>query len=211
MKKRFFILSSALLIFLSVIGFSDASLISKQPSSTYAIPDTSEVKEIMKVVENAYAIEAEAAYTFDLKKFPDVFANDPRFPVDSGTLDAVREMTENPNLESAGMLDYKLAYFSWWRDATFHAEELYHKAKAENRGLTAEEKKSLVDSYGRSAPARAQDSVRDLPLRFLSVNVIDDVATVILDDGPRTIELTLVLLGKRWYIAGLKGNSIHPQ
>jgi hypothetical protein len=209
MSKKLFIILSVLLV-LSAVGLSNASLISKQPPSTYNIPDTPEAKEIMRTVEKAYDIEAEAAYTFDLKKFPTVFINDPRFPVDRATLDVVKDMTKNPSLESAGWLDYKIAYFSWRRDATLHSEAVYAKAKEENRELTNDEKKSLIDSKGRSAPARAQDSVRNQPLMFKSVNINDDIATVILDDGPRTVELTIVLVDKQWYIAGIKGISFHP-
>ncbi|MBI5964598.1 MAG: hypothetical protein HY863_14055 [Chloroflexi bacterium] len=67
----------------------------------------------MKTVEKANDVEAEAAYTFDIKKFPTVFINDLRFPVSSGTLETIRELTNNPSLESAGWLDYKAAFYSW--------------------------------------------------------------------------------------------------
>jgi hypothetical protein len=174
------------------------------------IPDKPEAKEIVKTVERAYDIEAEALYTFDLQKFPSVFINDPRFPVTSGTLRTVRELTDNPTLESAGWLDYKIAYYSWVGRATFNSEAVHKKAKDENRELTPDERKSLVDSKGRMAPARAEDPIRHRQLIFMSVNPKDDIATVILDDGPTTIELTVVLVDKHWYIAGLKGISIHP-
>jgi len=209
MNKKLLLAISAILI-LTAIGFSDASTISKQPRSTYNIPDTPEAKEIMKRVKRAYDIEAEALYTFDLKNFSTVFINDPRFPVSPGTLNTIRELTDNPSLESAGWLDYKLAYYSWVRDATTYSETIHAKAKAENRGLTDEEKKSLIDSNGRIAPARAKDSIRNQTLKFLAVNINDDIATIILDDGPTTIELTLVLVDNQWYIAGIKGVSIHP-
>jgi len=209
MNKKLLLIVSSILI-LTMIAFSDTSTISKQPRSTYNIPDTQEAKEVMKTVERAYDIEAEARYTFDLKKFPTVFINDHRFPVSSGTLNTVRELTNNPSLEFAGWLDYKLAYYSWVRDATTYSEAIYAKAKAENRELTDKEKKSLIDPNGRIAPARAKDSIRHQILKFLSVNINNDIATVILDDGPTTIELTLVLVDNQWYVAGIKGVSIHP-
>src|SRR5574341_1019622 len=54
------------------------------PPSIYSdsIPKTPENQEIMRAIERAYDIEAKAAYTFDLSKFPTVFINDPRFNVD---------------------------------------------------------------------------------------------------------------------------------
>ena len=42
------------------------------------------------------------------------------------------------------------------------------------------------------------------------MEIVEDIATALIDDGPRTVELTLVLVDKEWYIAGIKGISIHP-
>lgn len=210
MKNKLFIVLCLGITLFGILGFGNTTLVSKQVPSTYSIPDTMDAKEIMKTVEMAYDIEAESAYTFDLRKFPNVFINDPRFPVDPSTLEVVRELTNNPSLESAGWLDYKLAYYSWRMDATLYAEAIKEKAKADNRELTDSEKKSLIDSNGRSAPARAEDPYRHQPLLFMSVNIVDDIATVVLNDGPTTIELTVVLVDKQWYIAGIKGISIHP-
>lgn len=197
-------------IILGTISISTSSSIVAQSKSAYKIPDTPEAKEIMRVIENAYDIEVEAGFTFDIKKFPEVFINDPRFPLDPATLETVKELTNNPSLETAGYLDYKIAFYSWRMDATINAEKTKEKAKSENRDLTPEEKRSLVDQNGRIAPARSQSPIRSLPLTFLSVEVNDDIATVVVNDGPRTIELFLVLVDKKWYIAGTKGVAFHP-
>lgn len=209
MNKGLFIKFGTLLALIA-ISLSSISFISKRPPSTYYIPDTPEAKEVMKTVEKAYDIEADALYTFDLKKFPTVFINDPHYPVSDGTLETIRELTNNPSLESAGWLDYKLAYYSWISSATLHSESVRSKAKAENRELTDDEKKSLVDSKGRIAPARAENPTRKQKLIFLSVDITGDIAKVILNDGPTTIELTLVFVEKNWYIAALKGLAFHP-
>jgi hypothetical protein len=155
-------------------------------------------------------LKVEAAYTFDLTKFSTVFINDPRFPVSPGTLKTIRELTQNPSLESAGWLDYKMAYYGWRSNAILHAEKVNEKAKTENRNLTKEEKQSLVDSQGRTAPARSESSIRATSLTFISVKINENAATVVLDDGPRTVQLTLVLVDKNWYIAGSKTISVHP-
>ncbi len=214
MKKKVVLVLLALvaLLIFGVLGYSISSPIIRQSELTNNIPDTLEAKEIMKTVERAYDIQAEAAYTFDLKKFPAVFINDPRFPLPSSTLQVVREMTDNPSLESAGYLDYKMAYYSWWRDGVLHQEAIKAKAKSENRALTDEEKRSLMDKYGRSAPARAEGTrtTREFPVEFISMEINDDISQVVIDDGPRTVKLILVLVDKQWYIAGIKGISIHP-
>ncbi|NWG07281.1 MAG: hypothetical protein HXY35_11430 [Chloroflexi bacterium] len=209
MKKKLLILG-AILVLLGTVNFAKVSFLSSRTAVPDSIPDTPEAKEIMKAIENAYDIEAEAAYTFDLKKFPDVFINDPRFPLPDSTLQTVREMTDNPSLETAGYLDYKLAYYTWGSNAILYLEEVQQKAKSENRTLTDEEKRSVVDKYGRIAPARANSPKKKIPIRFISMEITNDVATTVIDDGPRTVELTLVLVNKKWYIAAYKGLSIHP-
>jgi hypothetical protein len=209
MKKKEFLILTTLLV-LVVLGFSLRSPRTKQSELIHNIPDTPEAKEIMKTINKAYDIEAEAAYTFDLSKFFTVFINDARFPVTPGTLETVRQLTNNPSLESAGWLDYKLAFYSWRKNSILHSEAVHATAKAENRDLTDKEKKSLIDPYGRIAPAREENPIRKTSITFLSVEVNEDIATAVLDDGPATVQLTLVLLDKKWYIAAYKGLSIHP-
>ena len=208
MKKKLFLVISTILV-LGMLGFSSSSPGITQPESTYIIPDSPEAKEIMKTIEKAYDIEAEAAYTFDIKKFPTVFINDPRFPVSPGTLETIKELTNNPSLESAGWLDYKVAFYSWRIEATLHAEKVKEKAKQENRALSDEERDSLMDSNGRSAPARSPGPTRNRSLTFMSIDVNEDIAIVILDDGTYKAELTLVFVDGIWYIAGFKGISLN--
>jgi len=209
MKKELLLILSILLVF-STVSFSATAPTINQSELTYSLPDSPEAKEVMKTIDKAYDIEAEAAHTFDLSKFSTVFINDPRFPVSPGTLETVRELTNNPSLESVGLLDYKMAYNSWARDAILHSEALHAKAKAENRSLSGEERKSLVDSYGRMAPARVEGPIKKPSLTFFSVEISDDIATAVLDDGPMTVQLTLVLVDKKWYIAAYKGLAVHP-
>jgi hypothetical protein len=211
--KKYLPLLIALLI-LVILGFSNSLADAKVPASppsiiATSIPDTKEAKEIIKTIEKAYDIEAEAANKFDISKFPTVFIDDPRFNVDPHTLEVVRQLTNQPELESAGWLDYKVAYYSWRIDATLHAEAVKEKAKAEKRQLTEEEKKSFIDPWGRTAPGRALSSMRKIPLTFMSVDVNDDIAIVKLNDGTYTAELTLVLVENKWYIAGFKGISLN--
>lgn len=209
-KAILVLLALAVLLILGALGYSIRSPRIRQSELRHNIPDTPEAKEIMKTIERAYDIKAEAAYTFDLKKLPTVFINDPRFPLSEKHLETVRQLTYNPSLESAGWLDYEIAHYSWLRDAILHSEAVHAKAKAENRDLTQEERKSLVDPYGRIAPARVDSPTRKGRIRFLSVEIDGDIATVVLDDGPRTVQMTLVFVDKKWYIADSKILSMHP-
>jgi hypothetical protein len=184
-----------------IVGLGIVSSQTRHAKTDAGIPNTPEAKEIMNTIERAYEIEAQAALTFDLTDFPTVFINDPRFPASPGTLETVRQLTNNPSLKSAGWLDYKIAFYSWRRDATLHLEAVFEKAKKENRGLTDEEKASLIDPYGRTAPARAEGPIKLIPLKFTSINVNGDIATAIVNDGPTITQITLVWVDGQWYIA----------
>jgi hypothetical protein len=190
---------------LVLMGFTQRSL-----KQSLFMPDSKEEKDVIKTIKKAYKIDAEVAYTLDLSKLPTVYINDPRFPLDVGTLQVVRDLTQNPSLESAGFLDYKMAYYSWRRDATLLSDAIHEKAKSENRDLTEDEKKSLIDPQGRIAPPRPQKPDSELMLTFLSMEINDDIALVVLDTVGSTVELTLVFVDNNWYVAGLKGISNHP-
>jgi len=212
MKKSLLLILAALLIISAFIFVSGQSNL-KQPMPTpgTSIPDTNEAKEIMRTIERAYDIQAEAAQSFDLKKFPTVFINDPRFSVSSSRLKMIKEVTNNPSLETAGYLDYKMAYSTWRNEGILRREALQKKAKAENRDLTREESLSLLDSKGRMVPARVNGPIKTHPLEFISITINDDTATTILDDGVAAFEMNLVLVDGKWYIAGVgKTFSIHP-
>lgn len=145
MKKTLMVV---ICVIFGVLYFSIPPSVAVQSRPDYHIPDTPEAKEVIKAVERAYDVQAEAKFNFDIKKFPDIFINDPRFPVSSATLKTIRELTNNPSVESAGYLDYKVAYYSWLIESTLHAEKVKEKAKQENRPLTAEEKNHLLIRMG---------------------------------------------------------------
>lgn len=213
MKKSIPLIMIILLVF-GVLAFSYISPNRKAPDSTTStydasIPDIEEAKDIMDAVERSYDVEMDAVRSLDTSQLPTVFINDPRFNVDPYTLEVVRQLSNRPTLESAGWLDYKTAYYSWQFGSILTVETLKEKAKAENRQLTDEEKKSLVDPQGRTAPARSLGPSKKIHLKFMSLNMENDVATVVLNDGTYTAELTLVLVGGNWYIAGWKGISIN--
>ncbi len=91
------------------------------------LPDTPESRKIMQLLETAYDIEAEAAYSFNTEKFSSVFVNDPNRKVNPEKLEFIKFFTNNPELKVAGYLDYKTAYYNWWSDSTLRFEALKEK------------------------------------------------------------------------------------
>jgi len=138
--------------------------------TTVNIPDTPEAKEIMQRIKTAYDIEVEAKQSSDFSKLSDVFINDHRYPLNPDALEFVRTETNNPSLELAGYLDYKLAY--------------------SKRGGDPTSINIPLESYW---------------IKFISVKIVDDTATVIYNLGSIRRELKLVLTNGNWYIAGSRG------
>jgi hypothetical protein len=177
-----------------------------------SIPNTLQVKEIIKTIEIAYALETEMSVTLDISKLSTVYTNDPRFIMSEEVLKTVRELTNNPELESAGYLDYKMAYWTWRRDSTLLYEAVHKKAKEENRDLTKEEIASLIDPYGRVAHPRIDRTDREQlnsRIEFISVAINGDIAVVVLNRPDWKLEQTLVCVDQKWYIADVKGLQSH--
>jgi hypothetical protein len=174
------------------------------------IPNSPEARAVVRAVEKSYSVKAEVRYTLDIEKLSSIFVNDPRFPVSPDTLETIRELTGNPELESAGLLDNELAHSGWRRDSILYAEALHEKAKKETRDLTEEERTSLIDPQGRTAPARAESPVRTTQLVFISINIENDIADVIVQAGSRQDKLFLVLIGNQWFVAGRNVLAVSP-
>jgi hypothetical protein len=185
--------------------FTPTSTVENSP--TVEITPVEETKKIIEeAIRNAFEIEHEADITLNDEKFPEVFINDPRFLMDSHTLETVRRLTDNPTLESAGYLDYKLAYYGWLINETKARENIKNKAKSEKRELTKEERAILTDN---DAPAHTKEGDYRSPLYIHSIDVKDDIAIAVIESGWMNAELTLVLVDGKWYIADCKGLAIN--
>lgn len=163
------------------------------------VPDTPETREIINQIEAAFDIEE--GCSFDTSIFPSVYINDSRYPVDNEKLEFVRMATDEPTLESAGYLDYKSAYHPWWLEGKRQWEEIYNRAKAENREVSEEERQAYLASKWGKYPGGSCSPQRTWQTRFVSILVEDDIATVVLGFGSRAKELTLVLIDGHWLIA----------
>jgi hypothetical protein len=152
-----------------------------------------EAQEIINTVQKSEVIYSEALQTSDPGKFPTVFINDPRFPLSEGTLDTVRRLTDNPSLQSAGWLDYKIAYYTFQiKEGTYPQMESF----------PSEPSQTLPSDFIWCSPPPS--------LIFLSLSIDDDLATVAIDEGATKYELTLVFVNDDWFIAAYKGISVSP-
>jgi hypothetical protein len=165
-------------------------------------------KAITQVVETAYDIESEASYSFDLSSFSSVFVNEPHYILKSDTLEFINKSVGILSLETSGYLDYKIAYYNWWKEGLTQFDELREKAITENRNMTDEELNTFLSSKWGNIPGRIKDPGRHFKIKFVSINVDNNFATVVFSIGSKTNELYLVLVNGQWYIAGDKENTL---
>jgi len=222
MKKK----ASVIAISITLMAIIITSVVFTKPETTKAslgVPDTAEARQIQETVRRAYKIEAIAARTFDTSQFALVFTNDPAVKLEPSTIEFIREVAKDVSRTDSkleyltskaddrlGYLDYKLAYYIWWKAGAEKIEMLQAVAKEEQRELTQAEKQSLIDTSGRIAPPRAQGEASVPKLKFWSIEIKEHMALAVYDDGPRTIEMTLVKKGGQWYLAGGKLLDLHP-
>jgi hypothetical protein len=182
-----------------------------------AIPDTAAARAVQDRIQHAYQVDAAVAYSFDLAALDTIYVNDPRGGVLwdkwATLVRDVWQATGDPRLNDPnyliGYLDYKQAFFGWWQRGVEQRERLHTRAAREQRDLTPAESRSLIDAAGRIAPARGDADARPATLIFLSITIDADVAVAVVDDGPRTMEYTLVHRDHTWFIAGARILRIH--
>jgi hypothetical protein len=209
-KHKRFLLPGVILLITAVAVFS-YQLCKSPGKAQEGIPQTQDARDIQEVIQKSYDLEGMAGRTFDTSSFKDVFINDPRFELDPSTVKFITDVTHEPIKDKYGYLDYKLAYFNWWKEGAEKLEEYWAKAKEEGRQtFTEEETKSLVDENFRAAAPRLQGDFEPNVLHFFSIDIHDDIAAATFDDGPRTVKMTLVKVKDRWLIAGATFLSIHP-
>ena len=210
MKWKSFSIIIVSIVLLSISVIPSSTFVSK--SHAYeGLPQSMDADLIIETIQKSYEIENSVAMTFDLFLLEKVYVNDQRGgELSSSTSEFVRSVVGDHSPNNLGYLDYKIAYFSWWKAGALKLEDLKSRAIKENRNLTESELKSLIDENGRVAMPRSQGIQASTELHFISLDIVDDVATSVFDDGLRTNQMILVKLGSQWYIAGNKILSLHP-
>ena len=199
------LISTVVVVFLSVIAITTAG------QAFPVFQSNTETEKIQKVIEESYKIEAKAGRDFDTSKFSSVFINDQRGgQLEQPFIDLITSVALENEASNYGYLDYKLAYYTWWGKGSLQYEAIESKAKSENRKMTKEELKSLFDEKGRLAMPRLKGEEKKPILSFTTIEVNDDMAIAVFDDGPRTNQMTLVKVEGQWFIAGNKITAVHP-
>ncbi|MBI3150630.1 MAG: hypothetical protein HYZ21_00710 [Chloroflexi bacterium] len=174
--------------------------------SKVEIQNTPDTQAIMNQLEITTTVEIGCSFDFSI--FPSIYINDPRYEVDEEKIKFIRMATENPSLETAGYLDYKNAYHSWWLEGKRQWEELYAKARAENREISEEEQNEFNASKWGAYRGGWCSPKASSKLRFVSITFNEDMASVVLGVNDNIREVNLVLVNGQWMIA--QENNLTP-
>lgn len=209
MKKRSAFM--VLLIGLLLILVSSTASTSKTILTGTGFQQSEETDELIKLIESSYQIEAQAGRDFDISGFKNIFINDSRGgALAESTMNFIKSVDPDSFKDSYGYLDYKIAYYKWWKDGALKIETILESIKNKDRRMSESEIQFLLDVNGRTSMPRLKGEIISNALSFTSIHINGDIATVIFDDGPRTNQMTLVKVDHEWFIAGNKILSVHP-
>jgi hypothetical protein len=172
--------------------------------------DPADVAEIQKVIERSYDVTGQAARDFDVRDFPDVFANDPTVPLSDEQAEGLNRIrAAHPGMaQGSGWLDYQLAAFGSWKIGAEGLERLEAQAKAQGRRITKEELLAISGPTGPPA-GRRTDPLRKTSVRFDNIAVDGQRAEVVCDDGNVQWKRALLKTKNGWRIVGERALLIH--
>lgn len=191
----------------------------KPPTSTPIILHyTGEELNIYNVLVQKTNVEVNASYTLDPSHLIEVYINDKRGGLlddDSVKLVSFIRQDNNISAEDIGLLDFRLAYYSWRKISFDKITAINQKMHNENRAsMTAAEVASLTDPTGRleifgRGPDPATIPLESFKFTINSFDINGDVAKVQVTYPDKDENVILVKNGSKWYIAGIEIIKIH--
>jgi hypothetical protein len=184
---------------------------SSKAKASVAIPDNSDTKEIKLVLEEAYNQIAVASLTYDVRGFSKVFVNTSDYPLNEQQRSSVKEVLGIDTKSNLGYLTAMQAKYIARGKSAALVKTAVEKALQEKRDLTQNELQDLIaTSYGQLPPSTVyQNPDSKTELVYQSIDVKEDKAVVVYDDGAALQEAILVKINHHWFIASIKPIQIH--
>jgi len=175
------------------------------------IPNTSDAKQIVAVMNRAYQVLGTTSQSFDVSEFPNVFVDTEDYQLTDEQRKMVAEALglSAGEVKNAGYLTAMEAkYISRGRGAKLLQEAL-EKARAENRELSATEFQEIVTANHGHWPSSSAITTNKTALTFESIGINGNKAIVRYDDGAALQEAILVKREGRWLIASIVPIWVH--
>jgi len=211
-KRNLLLLVSVFVILIfGIVGFSKPSTEFSHFMPTEKIPNTSDAKQIMAVINRAYQVLGTTSQSFDVSEFSDVFVDTEDYELTDEQRKMVAEALglSAAEVKNAGYLTAMEAkYISRGRGAKLLQEAL-EKARAENRELSATEFQEIVTANHGHWPSSSAITTNKTALTFESIGINGNKAIVRYDDGAALQEAILVKREGRWLIASIVPIWVH--
>ena len=203
--------SNILIIILFAVGLGILAAQIHPAKANAGIPNTSDAKQIMAVMNRAYQVLGTTSQSFDVSEFPNVFVDTEDYELTDEQQKTVAEALglNAAEVKNAGYLTAMQAkYVSRGRGAKLLQEAL-EKARAENRELSATAFQEIVKANHGQWPSGSAITTNKTVLTFESIEINGNKAIVRYDDGAALQEAILVKQEGRWLIASIMPIWVH--
>ena len=212
MKRNLLLPVSVFVILIfGILGFSKPSTDITHFMTADKIPNTSDAKQIMAVINRAYQVLGTTSQSFDVSEFPDVFVDTEDYELTDEQRKMVAEALglSVAEVKNAGYLTaIQAKYVSRGQGAKLLQGAL-ERGRAENRELTATEFQEIVKANHGQWPSSSAITTNKTVLTFESIEINGDKAIVRYDDGAALQEAILVKREGRWLIASIVPIWVH--
>jgi hypothetical protein len=210
-QSRIFVAGLALVaLLLAAVGTAFASYPGFPVLTPSGPPSPTDESAIKAVIEQSFWLDGVAARTFDVSRFPSVYADDPSVQLSKEQSEFMaRVRAANPGATiGSGFLDYKLAFYRHWQTGAAKLERVQESAQSQGRQVTAAELQSISEG-GQPPPPRRTDPNYRVKLRFDSITVDGNRAEAVFDSGLVLERMYLLKTADGWRITGERLIDVH--
>ncbi|MCB0145089.1 MAG: hypothetical protein KDE50_34730, partial [Caldilineaceae bacterium] len=193
---------------LILFGFLAASNIRLQASY---IPNNQESKDVMTVLNRFYEITGAPIETFEPNQLAEVLLDTSDFNLTDGWRTYLSTILDEEVVNRAGFLTAMQTKWTHLQQGDALARAAMAKAEAEKREVTQDEWDELTEqNHGMLPPGLYRgEPGYTTELKFESVNIEDEQAIVLYDDGAALYKAILRLVNKQWFIVDVTPIDVH--
>lgn len=181
-----------------------------QATKATGVPDTPDAKAIAAVLRQFYALlDAPVETTVD-QAFAAVVLDRPDPPLTNGQQELLIKVLGEGNAPTTGYLTYILTKRHQLQQGQQLLKAAQQKARAENRAITAGELASMQQQNHGIVPSGPNNqTLSDTTVTLESIEFSGDQAIVRYNTQAAYDEATMLKVGGRWYIIGIKAIWVH--
>lgn len=175
-------------------------------------------QDIQSAIEKFYSILSEVASTYDVEKFADILLDTGDCQPEDETRKFIEQTMGKNAAMNAGYLTAMQAKYIARGNAYALLETAQEKAKSENRELTQEEKKQILDANGGVFPpvsvkSSTNSAFSSTPttkkINIVNVEIKGDWGKVTYDTSQALQEAILIRKNGFWFVTCIKPIQVH--